>query len=196
MSPEDREKLDTWLGPVYLPYKPRYQRYFEIVMLLRRLCLAIALSMISSSSTLQTVVVWLILMVFAVIHLCLKPYNDRSDLKFASENFFEPLVLFVLSMSFVLLRFSALESRSYTTAFVWVVMIVNTCVLSVLVGTSFCLLVFTGKDRSNGGYHTDDGASFDASGLSENRRSINEERSHLLPVNVSERGHVVITYTA
>ena len=51
-SLEDRKKLDVWLGPLYLPYKPKYQPYFEILMLLRRLILAIALSMISSSSTL------------------------------------------------------------------------------------------------------------------------------------------------
>ena len=24
MSPEDRQKLDVWLGPIYLPYKPNY----------------------------------------------------------------------------------------------------------------------------------------------------------------------------
>ena len=46
MSPEDRKKLDVWLGPIYLPYKPKNQAFFEVVMLLRRLILAIALSMI------------------------------------------------------------------------------------------------------------------------------------------------------
>ena len=57
MSPEDRKKLDVWLGPIYLPYKPQNQAFFEVVMLSRRLILAIALSMIPSSSTLQTFVV-------------------------------------------------------------------------------------------------------------------------------------------
>ena len=61
MSGEDRQKLDAWLGPVYLPYKPKYQPFFEIFMLLRRLLLATVLSMISSSSSLQTFVIWLIL---------------------------------------------------------------------------------------------------------------------------------------
>ena len=46
MSPEDRKKLDVWLGPIYLPYKPTNQAFFEVVMLLRRLILAITLSMI------------------------------------------------------------------------------------------------------------------------------------------------------
>ena len=190
MSPEDREKLDTWLGPVYLPYKPRYQRYFEIVMLLRRLCLAIALSMISSSSTLQTVVVWLILMVFAVIHLCLKPYNDRSHHKFASENFFEPLVLFVLSMSFILSRFSTIES-SFTTAFVWVVMIVNSCVLLVLVGTICYLLVTTGNCGSN----KNSRECCNANGR-DGRSGNDAERRHLLSVNSRQRSYMAIDNVA
>ena len=57
MTPEDRKKLDVWLGPIYLPYKPKYQAFFEVVMILRRLILAIALSMIPSSYSLQPFVV-------------------------------------------------------------------------------------------------------------------------------------------
>ena len=78
MSLEDRKKLDVWLGPVYLSYKPKYQPYFEIIMLLRRLILAIVLSMISSSSTLQTFLVWLVLMLSAITHLRLHPYEAHS----------------------------------------------------------------------------------------------------------------------
>ncbi|KAJ7369375.1 hypothetical protein OS493_039513 [Desmophyllum pertusum] len=181
MSPEDRQKLDAWLGPVYLPYKPKYQPYFEIVMLFRRLFLAIALSMISSSSTLQTFLVWLILMVSAIIDLRLQPYNERSSDRCTQENFFEPLVLFVLSMSFILLRFSALDS-SYTSGFVWVVMIVNICVLVALVGAIFYLLVSKGNGRDNGSsvvgnMECGDGA------LEDDENDNVEDRSHLLPVN-------------
>ena len=149
MSGEDCQKLDAWLGPVYLPYKPKYQPFFEIFMLLRRLLLAIALSMISSSSSLQTFVVWLILMVSAILYLRLEPYKERPFNRWAQENYFEPLVLFVLSMSFMLVRFSALDS-SYTVVFVWVVMSVNSCVLVVLVGVILYLLVVTGNSRDTG----------------------------------------------
>ena len=126
MSPDDRNKLDVWLGPIYLPYKPKYQAYFEIFMLLRRLILAIALSMISSSSTKQTFVVWLVLMLSAIVQLCLQPYDGVSSKRGQSgdheqrtritleaiftENVFEPMVLLVLFMSFILVRFSALDS--------------------------------------------------------------------------------------
>ena len=61
------------------------------------LILAKALSMIPSSTTLQTFVVWLILMVSAMIHLLLQPYNEGPSKRCAHKNFFEPLVLFMSS---------------------------------------------------------------------------------------------------
>ncbi|KAJ7389321.1 hypothetical protein OS493_032175 [Desmophyllum pertusum] len=180
MSPEDRQKLDAWLGPVYLPYKPKYQPYFEIFMLFRRLLLAIGLSMISSSSTLQTFVVWLILMVSAIIHSRLQPYNKLPNYQFDYNNFFEPLVLFVLSISFMLLKFSALDS-SCTGTFVWVVMIVNTCVLVVLVGAIFYLLVFAGNARDNDNLETGNGEC--NARAREDENSNDEDIRHLLPVD-------------
>jgi len=156
MTPEDRKKLDLWLGPVYLPYKPKYQQYFEILMLIRRLILAVALSMISSS-TLQTFLVWLVLMTSALIQICLQPYqnhpsnidpptsNEQVMCKIAShdifsENVMEPTVLLVLSMSFIVLRFSVLD-KSYIGVFVWLVMIINATVFVILIGGIFYRLV-------------------------------------------------------
>ena len=189
MSPEDRKKLDVWLGPIYLPYKPKYQAFFEVVMLLRRLILAIALSMIPSSSTLQTFVVWLVLMVSAIIHLILRPYDtqpgrregeidcqhERLKLKgIFSENVFEPLVLFVLSMSFMVLRFSTLDVND-TNFFVWFVMVVNTCVLIGLLGGILYRLAgkITVPGNTNENGEQDDR-------FEEEANSCNEERSHLL----------------
>ncbi|KAL9965498.1 hypothetical protein ACROYT_G029304 [Oculina patagonica] len=180
MSPEERQKLDAWLGPVYLPYKLKYQRYFEIFMLLRRLILAIALSIIPSSSTLQTFVVWLILMLSAMIHLRLQPYKEQRSRPYAQENFFEPLVLFVLAMSFMLLRFL---DNSFTGAFVWVVMIVNTCVLVVLVVTIFYVLISTGNGRDNGNFDQSGNGECDTSAREE-ESTHDDDRSHLLPVDV------------
>ena len=183
MRPEDRQKLDAWLGPVYLPYKPKYQRFYEIFMLLRRLFLAIALSMIPSSSSLQTFVVWLILMVSAMIHLRLQPYKETPSKRRAHENFFEPLVFFVLSMSFMLLRFSSLDNLS-TAAFVWFAMVLNTCVLAVLVGAIFYLLVFNGNGRVNDNLDQNRNGESDANSR-EDGSSIDDDRSHLLPVDVA-----------
>ena len=187
MTAEDREKLDAWLGPVYSPFKPRYQWYFEIVMLLRRVLLASALSMISSSSTLQTFVVWVILVCFAVIHLCLHPYDD-SSYKFASENFFEPLVLLVLSMSFILLKFSAVENlMTYSAAYVWVVMIVNSWTLLFLVGIIFYRLATCGNEDKDGNFSGHRHVS-----ARNGRSSDDEERSNLLSVNSARKRYVEV----
>ena len=162
MSPEDRKKLDVWLGPIYLPYKPKYQAFFEFVMLLRRLILAIALSMIPSSSTLQTFVVWVVLIASALIHLILRPYDTSRRVGEAdsehgwpkvkeifTENVFEPLVLVVLSMSFMVLRFSSLDGKN-AVLFVWFVMVINTCVLIGLLVAIFYLLACKVNIRGNG----------------------------------------------
>ena len=182
MSPEDCQKLDAWLGLVYLPYKPRYQGFYEIFMLLRRLFLAIALSMIPSSSSLQTCMVWLILMVSAIIHLRLNPYKEPLSRGCAKENVFEPLVLFVLSMSFMLLRFSSLDSL-ITGVFVWVVMVANTCVLFVLLSAIFYLLVFTGNGGVNDSLDQNGNGESDASAR-EDESNKDDDRSHLLQVDV------------
>ena len=181
MTPEDRQKLDAWLGPVYLPYKPKYQHFFEIFMLLRRLLLAIALSMIFSSSSLQTFVVRLILVVSAILYLRLEPYNKRPINRWVQENFFEPLVLFVLSMSFMLVRFSALDS-SCTVVFVWVVMFVNSCVLLLLVGVILYVLGFTGNSRNNGDLAGTGNNDCEESAR-EDESNNDDDRCCLLPVN-------------
>ncbi|XP_068670598.1 putative leucine-rich repeat-containing protein DDB_G0281931 [Montipora foliosa] len=199
MTPEEQEKLDVWLGPVYLPYKPKYRQYFEIFMLFRRLVLAIALSMISSSSTLQTFVVWLVLMTSAIIHLCLQPYDEvsinRCDPcehktnrkvifeRIFRENVFEPLVLLVLSMSFMVLRFSVLDS-TYANIFVWLVMVINTCVLVTLLAGIVYRLVGKNEGRRNGSNNCSGENSYKSCpNAMESDDGSDEERRYLLPVN-------------
>ena len=197
MSLEDRKKLDVWLGQLYLPYQPKYQPYFEILMLLRRLILAIALSMISSSSTLQTFVVWLVLMLSANAQLCLQPYDAVSCKRGHSgeheqrkrimlerifnENVVEPMVSLVLSMSFILVRFSALDS-SRDAVFVWVVMILNTCVFATLLAGIFYRLICRNKDRTistNGSSESENGGCNSVNAVNYYNDS-DEERRYLL----------------
>ena len=187
MTPEEQEKLDEWLGPVYLSYKPKYRQYYEILMLFRRLVLAIGLSMISSSSTLQTFVVWLVLLTSAIIHLCLQPYDETNKKvileRIFRENVFEPLVLLVLSMSFVLLRFSVLDN-TYTNIFVWLVMVINTCVLVTLLAGIVYRLIGKNEGRGNGS-NNNSGENSDQScpNALESDDGSDEERKQLLPVN-------------
>ena len=205
MSPEDRNKLDMWLGPVYLPYKPKYQPFFEMIMLVRRLILAIALSIIPSSSSLQTFVVWLVLMLSAIVSLILRPYEKHTSSKVESnqqrqhrklvvkdifsENVFEPVVLLVLAMSFMVLRFSAFDSAN-AGLFVWVVMIINTCVLVSLLVSILFLLVCKAEVLGNGNYNSGVG---NCERDDENGRD--EERRHLLPFR-TEREEIPVNDAA
>ena len=196
MSPDDQKKLDVWLGPLYLPYKPKYQAFFEVVMLLRRLCLAITLSMIPSSSTLQTFLVWVVLMLSAIINLILRPYETQPSrsrgevpsqhgrLKckdILNENVFEPVVLIVLSMSFMVLRFSALDSNN-ADLFVGIVMVVNSCVLICLLCVVFCLLVCKVKVRGDGNDNSGTENCERQNRFEEepNSGNVSDERRHLL----------------
>lgn len=144
MNIEEKEELDSWLGSLYLPYKEDYRQYFEFILVIRRLLLAFSLSFLASLGSMQTVVVWLILVVSAIIQFRLQPYETTGNLC-SFENIFEFVILFVLSMSFMVLRFAALGS-SFATLFVWFVMVVNGCVLIALVS---CFLYRFGRKRLN-----------------------------------------------
>lgn len=132
MSIEEQNDMDSWLGSLYLPYKPKYQQYFEMILVLRRLCLAFALSFLASLGSVQTLTVCLILILSAIIQFRFQPYETPTSRRCSLENGFEFITLFVLSFSFMVLRFAALGS-SFTNLFVWSVMVVNGCVLAGLV---------------------------------------------------------------
>ena len=90
-------------------------------------------------------------------------------------------MLLVLSMSFILVRFSALDS-SCAIVFVWVVMIINTCVLVTLLSGIFYRLVCKDKDRtisSNGNSDSENGGCNVVNAVNCDNES-DEERSHLL----------------
>ena len=83
-------------------------------------------------------------------------------------------MLFVLSMSFMVLRFSTLDVND-TNFFVWFVMVVNTCVLIGLLGG--ILYRLAGKIRVPG--NANENGEQDER-LEEEAKSRDEERSHLL----------------
>lgn len=160
MSIEEQEDIDSWLGSLYLPYKPKYQLYFEMLLVVRRLFLAFALSFLASLGSVQTLAVWLILIVSAITQFRLQPYETPTSRRCSLENAFEFITLFVLSLSFMILRFAALGS-SFTNLFVWSVMVVNGCVL---VGLVMCIMYLFAHGSPNGCL----------------RRSQRNEESHLI----------------
>ena len=178
-------------------------------MLVHRLILAVALSMISSS-TLQSFIVWLVLMTSALILLCLQPFqkhpsstgpptsNEQVKCKITlqdifSENVMESTVLLVLSMSFMVLRFSVLD-KSYIGVFVWLVMIINSTVFVTLIGGILYRFVVP-----KSGTHLNEYANMDQIGSTYSRSDTNEidredaedgETRPLLPAEVEAGYHL------
>ena len=100
-----------------------------------------------------------------------------------SENVMEPTVLLVLSMSFMVLRFSVLD-KSYIGVFVWLVMIINAAMFVILISGIFYRLLGPRSTRQ-----PNDCANMNQLGSANSRSGTNEvdqgeqeegERRHLL----------------
>ena len=103
-----------------------------------------------------------------------------------SENVFEPLVLFVLSMSFMVLRFSTLDVND-TNFFVWFVMVVNTCVLVGLLGGILYRLAGGIRVRGNANENSSTENCEQDDRFEEEANNRDEQRSHLLRFGVRWR---------
>ena len=146
----EEQDLDSWLGSLYSSYKAPYRWYFEMIVLVRRLFLAFALSFIDSSSPLQTLLVCIILTVAAALQLQLKPYKSANN-RFPVENTAEALTLAVLANSFAALRFATRDSSEFAFI-IWCVIGVNSLVV---VGFVVCVVILTicGRNtETNRGY--------------------------------------------
>ena len=158
----------------------------------------------------QTFIVWLVLMTSALIQICLLPYqkhpsnitpptsNEQVKRKITlqdifSENVMEPTVLLVLSMPFMLLRFSVLD-KSYIGVFVWLVMIINSTVFVTLIGGTLYRLV-----APKSGTHLNEYANMDQIESTYSSSDINEidredaedrETRYLLPAEVEAGYHL------
>ena len=143
----------------------------------------------------------------AITHLCLQLYKDRSTAAARemrkrrilectlTENVIEPVVLVVLSMSFMVLRFATMDSVN-AKVFVWVVMILNTYVLVIVVGAIFYRLICKDEGRGNCSLGSENGEYSGVSAITDyDGSNINEERRHLQTVN-SQLGYVPIEEAA
>ena len=135
---QDQESLDSWLGSIYLPYKKDFRSSFEIIFLLRRMLIAFALSLITRSSSFQTIAVCFVLLVALCFQLLFKPYIDSYQ-KFPLENTAEALVLLTLHFSFMNVRYAA-QNPDSSTPIVWMVVAVNVVLFCGMVISMIVLL--------------------------------------------------------
>ena len=140
----------------------------------------------------------------ALIQICLQPYQKHPSITgpptsheqvkckisvqdIISENVMEPTVLLVLSISFMVLRFSVLD-ESYFGVFVWLVMIINGTVFVTLVGCILFRLVglneYANMDQTGGTYSSNDTNEIDR------EDSEDGETRHLLPAELDAGYHL------
>ncbi|XP_022792734.1 putative leucine-rich repeat-containing protein DDB_G0281931 [Stylophora pistillata] len=140
---QDQESLDSWLGSIYLPYKKEFRSCFEIIFLLRRMLIAFALSLITRSSSFQTIAVCFVLLVSLCFQLLFKPYIDSYQ-KFPLENTAEALVLLTLHFSFMNVRYAARNPAS-STPIVWMIVVVN---VVLVFGMVMSMIVLLGRSHA------------------------------------------------
>ena len=138
----DDENITQWLGSLYLPYKEKYRTYMEVVLMMRRMIIALCLSVIPSEMPLQTTFIATIFIVSIVCTSLFKPYANlgqkkrRQDEKkdpVGLENILEITTLSVMLLSFVVVRFLlSVATFHLTLPSVWVLVVVNALLLFVL----------------------------------------------------------------
>ena len=131
MPREGKVLLDAWLGTIYLPYKKKFQPFFEVVLVSRKLLIASMISVVPVTSSYHTFSICIVLTIAISLSLSLKPY-ESSWSYFPVENTLDTVVLFVLLHSFVLVRFASLDTVA-RASLLWIVVIVNLVLAVVLV---------------------------------------------------------------
>ena len=140
LSPQEQETLNSWLGSIYLPYKKEFCSYFEILLLVRRMLIAFSLSLITRTSSFQTIAVCFVLLLSLCFQLLFRPFND-SYRKIRLENTMEALVLLTLHFSFVNIRYAVQKPES-SAPIVWMLVTVN---LFLLCGMALSIILLLGR---------------------------------------------------
>ncbi|XP_028402407.1 putative leucine-rich repeat-containing protein DDB_G0281931 [Dendronephthya gigantea] len=120
------EDTDKWLKPLYTEFKTRYRRFFPLVFLARRLLLAVFLTVVPTRSAYQVIGITLLLIVFIVIILVFRPYQQYFD-RFEFETMADVVVSIVLLLSFVGLALLRVSPK-FNNSLVWLIVSMN-CVV-------------------------------------------------------------------
>ena len=151
----NREKIrnnDTqtksWLGLLYLPYNEKYRTYMEVLLTMRRMIIAILLSVVPTEMPLQTFLI-AVVFIIAIIHVALarpyKVYNEDKTAKnnLGSENCLEIATLSVLLCSFVSARFFIEEVTTARFSLMLSLILVANLMLLAALGISMLKRMFS-----------------------------------------------------
>eukprot|EP00794_Sanderia_malayensis_P020528 gene20528-22547_t len=134
--------VHLWLGTLYLAYKPKYRAYMEIVLIIRRLVIALLLTVMQERAQLQTILIATTLIICIVFQALAKPFallqkTHRSSQEFnlkskndnGLENSLELFMLCIVLLSFISTRISTPNSPLQYTSCIFVVTIIANCLL-------------------------------------------------------------------
>ena len=131
---DDCAPICYWLSPLIAPYKPKYRSYIEVVMLLRRLLIAILMTSFPASSSLQTQCSTIVLLVAIIFQAVKKPYKNPSvesthdklyNEELGVENAIEIFMLSCLLLSFVCVGLSASHGTLVPSGLFSITVVIN-----------------------------------------------------------------------
>eukprot|EP00794_Sanderia_malayensis_P003680 gene3680-4197_t len=134
---ETREKIKSWLGSLFTVYQPDYHVYMEVLLMFRRLAVAMLLSFFSEGIIWQTVSVCFVLIVYLAFESHAKPFapvdaKSRNPFtRYGLENVTEISMLIVLIVSFVVIQCSRVYEQ-HIYVLVWVIIVVNLLLIALL----------------------------------------------------------------
>ena len=147
----DDATTTSWLGSIYLPYKEKYRSYMEVLLTMRRMIVAMLLSVIPTEMPLQTFLITIVFII-AIVHIALaKPYavyakHNAAKNELGLENSIEIAMLSVLLCSFVAVRFLiGKETIILSAPILWVVIVANSLLFAALGISILKRMLFSGN---------------------------------------------------
>jgi hypothetical protein len=121
------ERVRDWMGFLYKSFRA-HLFYFEVIWLLRRILLVIALTIIPEQSAFSSIAVSMLLLGFLILHCWLKPCRSYV------ENLLEGISLFALLITVICHLIVQSCTVETTDKLVSMVFVMNGCVVCLFVG--------------------------------------------------------------
>ena len=143
---DDSSPNCNWLSPLVAPYKPKYRGYVEVIMLMRRLLIAILMAAFPANSSLQIQCITILLLIAIIFQAVTRPYKDPTtvtsndevyDDRLGLENGIDIFMLSCVALSFVCVGLSAGHNRASVPAALFAILFLINALFVVL----FCFSI-------------------------------------------------------
>ena len=136
---DDNYTTKIWLGSLYAAYQPTYRIFMQPLLMLRRLFIALLLSVIPNKLALQTFLISLVFVIAIVLETHAKPFavppTANQECLVDLENIVEITSLTVLLVSFIAVRFRMMEGGTdWNTPLFWIIIVLNLAFIVFLIG--------------------------------------------------------------